>query len=144
MYDTLVSSILFETMFAVLFARNIFMLRKAMNFRHDVKAGRTEKVKASISFMRTKRGHRGTSARAVYDKDGRKMKSRMICASSMSVPRSEEREVIIGKSDGTVFALDEQQTKDAVMTWWVFTVLAGLGVLFFLADIIYQIKVEMW
>lgn len=136
MYDELITAIIFEILLTALLARNIFMLRKAIVLDRDVKAGRTESVRASISFMRTKRGHRGTAAWAVYDKDGRKMNSRMICACSMSVPRSEERDVIIGKSDGSVFVLNEQQAKDGVMTWWVFTVLAGLG-LVFVAFIIY-------
>ena len=140
MYDVPVTTIIVEILLTALLLRNILMLRKAIVLNRDVKAGRTERVKASISFMRTKRGHRGTSARAVYDKDGRKMKSRMICACSMSVPRSEESDVIIGDSDGSVFALDEKQARDAVMTWWVFTVLAGLCVLFWVFVIYCVVK----
>lgn len=139
MYEDMVKSIIAETLLISLLVRNIVMLKKARALRRDVKAGNTEKVKSRISFYRTKRGHRGVMAHGVYEKDGEKIKSRMICATSTIVCKSEEKYVIVGKTDSSVFALDEQQTKDAVLTWTVLTALMAIVVIFFAAGIIYFI-----
>ena len=140
MHDELIKSILYETILTIILVRNIFMLRKARALRRDVKAGRTEKVKARITLVRPSIEPRGSMARGVYDKDGRKIKCSMICACSMHyIHRKDEKEVIVGESDGRFFALDEKQSRDAVITWWVFTFLPGVYVLIFLVDIVFQI-----
>ena len=51
MYDSLIKTILLETFFSAVLARNIVMLRKARALRRDVKAGNTEKVKARIALL---------------------------------------------------------------------------------------------
>lgn len=140
MYDELIKDILYETLLTILMVRNIFMLRKARALRRDVKTGKTEKVKARITLVRFSIEPRGRMARGEYEKDGRKIKCSMICTCSMHyIHRKDEIEVIIGESDGRFFALDEKQSRDAVITWWVLTFLPGVYVLIFLMDIVFQI-----
>ncbi len=139
MYDSLIKSILLETFFSAVLARNIVMLRKSLRLRRDVKAGNTEKVKARITFTRTA-GTRSYMARAVYTVGGSKITGSTVCAVGFGeLRRGKEKYVIVGKTDSSVFALDEQQTKDAVLTWWTFSVLAGIAVLFMAAGIVLEI-----
>ena len=139
MYDTLIKTILIETILTILLVRNVSMLRKATVLHRDVTAGKTDKVRVHITRTRPC-GGRGIMARGVYDIDGEKVMCSMICACSMlELRRGDDKYVIIGKSDGSVFALDEAQSRDAVMTWWVFTVLAGLGVLFMAVGIVFKV-----
>ena len=139
MYATLTKTIIFETVLTILLVRNVFMLRKAIVLRRDVKAGKTEEVKVRIKLTRPS-GGRGVMARGVYDRNSERIKCSMICACGMfEVRRGDDKYVIVGESDGRFFALDEQQVKDAVMTWWTFTVLAGAAVLLLAAGIVFGV-----
>ena len=139
MYDSLIKTILLETFFSAVLARNIVMLRKSLRLRRDVKAGNTEKVKARITFTRTA-GTRSYMARAVYTVGGSKITGSTVCAVGFGeLRRGDEKYVIIGKTDSSVFALDEQQTKDAVLTWTVLTALMAIVVIFFAAGIVFEI-----
>ncbi len=139
MYEDMIKSIIAETLLISLLVRNIVMLKKARALRRDVKAGNTEKVKTRITFTRTA-GTRSYMARAVYTVGGSKITGSTVCAVGFGeLRRGKEKYVIVGKTDSSVFALDEQQTKDAVLTWWTFSVLAGIAVLFMAAGIVLEI-----
>ncbi len=139
MYDSLIKGILFETFLAAVLARNIVMLIKAVRLRRDVRQRNTEVINARIPRTRPSAG-RAIMARAVYDVDGKKFRGITVCGVNMwYLRRGDDRKVIVGKTDSSVFAVDEQQTKDAVLTWWVFTVLAGIAVLFYAVGIVYDV-----
>ncbi|WP_295104211.1 hypothetical protein [Ruminococcus sp.] len=79
-------------------------------------------------------------ARAVYTAGGSKVTGSSVCAVGYGeLRRGDEKYVIVGKTDSSVFALDEQQTKDAVLTWTVLTALMAIVVIFLAAGIIYFI-----
>ena|GEM_PF-1561521 len=138
MFNELIKSILFETILVMLFVRNIVMLKKALTLRCDIKADNTEKVKARITFTRPT-GNRSYMARAVYTVGGSEVKGSSVCAVGYRLRRGDENNVIVGKTDSSVFALDEQHTKDAVLTWTVLGILNVLGMMFFAVDIVFEI-----
>ena len=139
MYDDLIKSILLETFLAAVLARNIVMLIKALRLRRDVRPKNTEVTAARITRIWPSAG-RSRMARAVYTAGGKKVKGTSVCAVGMGIfRRGDDRKVIVGKTDSSVFADDEQQTKDAVLTWWVFSALAGMAVLTLAAAIVYDV-----
>lgn len=140
MYDSLIKAILLETFLVIVLVRNIIRLKKAIFLRKDFKSGRTMKIRAKLTRV-TATANRGSNAKAVYTINGSEINGTMVCACSWSLwhKRGEYIDIIVGKTDSTVFANDKEQIRDAVLTWAVFSVPAGLAVAFFAFSIAYTI-----
>ena len=142
MIETLTKLFIFVLVVSCILVYNIKCLKKARALKRDVRQGHTRKVRARVTRKRRSSG-RSCIIYAQYEPDGSTINGRMVCASDMVFhkSRNDEMHVIVGRTCKDVFALDEKQIMDAVLTWWVLSGLALLADLVFITDIItYYIK----
>ncbi len=98
-----------------LLIRYIVELCGVLKLRADNKAGRLLKIKAVVTWsVRASRGTGSSRAYAEYAVGERKIKGRMICASTVRLTEGQTVNVLVRERKPGFFVVDERQIKSAV------------------------------
>lgn len=122
----LVEEILVFAFFGLVTARCIIKLIRAMVLRTDIKRGQTVTRSARIVFryMHPRIGDTNY-AKAQYSFQGKEQYAWMVCSIDKMLSKGDAVTIILSKRSGKIFALSEKQSKDAVMTYAVFSAISA-------------------
>lgn len=121
--------IIYPILCVLLWAKNVYCLKLALQLRHAVRKKTYIQCGAEIIWALGTSGGTYFSrkyAKAIYTVDGEQICGKMICASDYRIDKGDKVTVIISKNRPDVFALSEQHMKDAVLTYGVLMVLFAL------------------
>jgi len=136
--------ILFVLLLVLLWAKNVYCLKLALQFHRDVKANMYIQCWAEITlafgtttgryFSRNSRKY----ARATYTVDSKQICANMICTYDSKIDKGDKVTIIIPESNPKIFAFSKQHLKNAVLTYSVLTVVfaflsIGMTVIYLLA-----------
>ncbi len=116
--------IIYPILCVLLWAKNAYCLKFALQFLHDVKANAYVECWAKIIWaFGTSNGTYFTRkyAKAVYTVDGKQICGKMICACDFRIDKGNILTVIFPKSNPKIFAFSQQHLKNAVLTYSVLT-----------------------
>ncbi|MDE5765152.1 MAG: hypothetical protein K2N49_05515 [Ruminococcus sp.] len=133
--------IILPIFFVLLWAKNAYCLKFALQFLHDVKANAYVECWAKIIWAFSTSGGTYFSrkyAKAVYTVDGKQIHSKMICACDFRIDKGNILTVIFPESNPKIFALSKQHVKNAVLTYGVLTAVfafcsIGMTIIYLLA-----------
>ena len=128
-------------LFVLLWAKNVYCLKLALQFHRDVKANMYIQCWAEITlaFGTTTGGYFSRKyARATYTVDRKQICANMICAYDSRIDKGDKVTIIIPESNPKIFAFSKQHLKNAVLTYSVLTVVfaflsIGMTVIYLLA-----------
>lgn len=133
----LVEEILIFAFFGLVTARCIIKLIRAICLRTDIKRGQTVTRSARIVFryMHPRVGDTNY-AKAQYSVDGTVKSAWMVCSIDRSLSNGDVVDIVLGKRSGRIFALSEKQSRNAVMTYAVFSAISVAALIALTAVII--------
>ena len=111
--------IIYPILCVLLWAKNVYCLKLALQLRHAVRKKTYIQCGAEIIWALGTSGGTYFSrkyAKAIYTVDGEQICGKMICASDYRIDKGDKVTVIISKNRPDVFALSEQHMIDAVLT----------------------------
>ena len=128
-------------LFVLLWAKNVYCLKLALQFHRDVKANMYIQCWAEITlaFGTTTGGYFSRKyARATYTVDRKQICANMICTYDSRIDKGDKVTIIIPESNPKIFAFSKQHLKNAVLTYSVLTVVfaflsIGMTVIYLLA-----------
>lgn len=113
----------------LLWAKNAYCLKLALQFLRDLKANTYIQCPAEIIWaFSTSNGTYFTRkyAKASYTVDGKPICGKMICTCDFRIDKGDRVTVIYPKSYPKVFAFSPQHVKNAVLTYSVLTIVFAL------------------
>ncbi|MCM1164931.1 MAG: hypothetical protein NC299_04315 [Lachnospiraceae bacterium] len=126
--NVVISAVLTFAALVLLTCRCVIKLTRAVGLHSDIKRGQALTVSARIVYRwltPSRGGYIGTTyAKAIYSVNGTESAAWMVCASSRQLSKNERVTVVTGKNARRVFAFDRKQSRDAVMTYAVFSALS--------------------
>ena len=134
--EKFVTLVLLPVWFAYRLYRNICETRRTLAFRENLRRGKVSRVRAEVIKVRifgAERGHAFIWAR--YDIGGEKVTGKVLCnvyQGGAERPGSILRII----ADGDRFVLEEQQVKDALLTYQVMSLVCGAMLVVFAGNII--------
>ncbi|MDE6727317.1 MAG: hypothetical protein K2J80_05185 [Oscillospiraceae bacterium] len=109
-------------------AVSVIKLIRAVRFQRAVKSGQTVRVTGTVTFKFGFKGRRPdscTHAWARYSLNGKKIVGVMICSVDQRLQIDQSMDIIVPKSGLKVFAFNEKQVRDAVLTYAVLSAVAA-------------------
>lgn len=122
--EIIVSDIVLPFLCVLLWAKNVYCLKLALQLRHAVKTKTYTQCWAEIVWaFSTSNGTYFTRkyAKAVYTVDGKQICGKMICACDFRIDKGNKVTVIFPKSNPKIFAFSKQHVKNAVLTYGILT-----------------------